>query len=464
MALYLSLDGVDDYIQAPSMMFDEIIIDIASHPRSGNAQYILDARDWANMMTRVMTSSSSDEFYDSTVYFNDFLATNYTNFIPNGERGILRVVNNDTGTTDATIGTQRGAGDSTRFAKLDLYNAKFMLNGSIVAHYDMSTGTVDDQSGNGNHATLYGGTWLDDGTGGGTEPVGEDGSTAFDLKQSIYTDSTTQADTRQTIYSDGYTAYDLKQMLYANLLTSFDARQVIYEDNGNPYGITIGIYDDSTYLFDTKQQIYSDYNFNIDTNQILFQDSNVSFNMLQEYFSDGMIGSAPFDLRIILFDDGAKEFDSKQLYFEENADLFNLSQSIYENGKLESDTKFIIYNDDSSYFNLNQSLFSENSDQFNTTQQMFENNLTNFNVENHFYEESFLNFNMEQTLYQLNESIYDLKQEIYETGSVDFATLQSLLDGFSEYQQIFQYLLKINQKSEFDLKFSGSKQHFDLKI
>jgi len=49
-----------------------------------------------------------------------------------------------------------------------LYDVKYYNGATLVAHYDMSTGTVQDVSGNGNHATLTGGTWVDDGAGGGT--------------------------------------------------------------------------------------------------------------------------------------------------------------------------------------------------------------------------------------------------------------------------------------------------------
>jgi hypothetical protein len=64
-------------------------------------------------------------------------------------------------TTTMSIGVYNKA-DLRGFSKMDLYG--FTVK-NILA-YDMTTGTVQDQSGNGNHATLNnGGTWVVDGTG-----------------------------------------------------------------------------------------------------------------------------------------------------------------------------------------------------------------------------------------------------------------------------------------------------------
>jgi hypothetical protein len=57
-----------------------------------------------------------------------------------------------------------------------LYDVKFYNGSTLIAHYDMTTGTVNDQSGNGYNATLTGGTWLDDGGGSTTTYVGSGAS------------------------------------------------------------------------------------------------------------------------------------------------------------------------------------------------------------------------------------------------------------------------------------------------
>lgn len=40
-----------------------------------------------------------------------------------------------------------------------VYYVKFYNGETLVAHYDMNEGNLNDQSGNGNHSTLIGGTW-----------------------------------------------------------------------------------------------------------------------------------------------------------------------------------------------------------------------------------------------------------------------------------------------------------------
>ncbi|WP_078548638.1 LamG domain-containing protein [Litchfieldia alkalitelluris] len=59
----------------------------------------------------------------------------------------------------------------SNYFKGNLYDTTILKNNVVVAEWLMDEGTgatLYDTSGNGNHATLYGGTWVDDGTGGTT--------------------------------------------------------------------------------------------------------------------------------------------------------------------------------------------------------------------------------------------------------------------------------------------------------
>jgi hypothetical protein len=53
------------------------------------------------------------------------------------------------------------------YTKGELYSIKLYSGGAVVAHYDFSTGTLTDTTGNNPDMVLTGGTWMD--TGGGTD-------------------------------------------------------------------------------------------------------------------------------------------------------------------------------------------------------------------------------------------------------------------------------------------------------
>lgn len=161
MTLYLSLDGIDDYLQSPTLLIDKIVMDVKMTPEA-----------W----TRYVTLSAGGDFFHSDVddraqwhfgniYKNGVLQSNNTTIVNASERATfdLRL---DTPTSTYI----RFFADipSTSYTAGEIYDVKVYNGASLVAHYDMATGTVQDQTGNGNHATLTGGTWVDDGVGGGS--------------------------------------------------------------------------------------------------------------------------------------------------------------------------------------------------------------------------------------------------------------------------------------------------------
>src|SRR5207253_2224781 len=98
-----------------------------------------------------------------------------------------------------------------------------------------------------------------------TGGTGTDGSTLFDLKQLLYSDSFIAEDTKQTLYADASTFFDTLQQLYVNGSTPFD--------------LLFQLYQDSNVQLDAKLKIYSD--------------SATAFDTLQELFSGGIVGSTP---------------------------------------------------------------------------------------------------------------------------------------------------------------------------
>jgi hypothetical protein len=263
MTLYLQMDGVDDWLQAPSVTFTDIYLDMSVEHKTGVAQMYVDVRPGIGFTFSLRNASNTDQHDGFTAYLDGVLKSNGTAYVPTNQRCLLRL-NRGAGTSSPVFFANNGK--SAQFTKGKIYDVKFYNSTTLVAHYDMSTGTVQDQSGNGNHATLTGGTWLDDGTGG--TPTGTDGSITFDAKVIQYQDSLTSFDTKQAQYQDA--------------LASFDTR--------------IQYYQDSSFLADTTQAFYE----------------------------VGEVGSKAYDVRLVLYDDNLKRYDAKSAYYLDTSGLFDV--------------------------------------------------------------------------------------------------------------------------------------------
>jgi hypothetical protein len=147
MALYLQMNGVNDITVSNSIAYNKVVMDVlVNAPGDTTLRYLVDSLSrgsggymryngtWANNM------SATGLVFGTRTTVTGQIATPYTGWIQF---------------------FKSGAGFSGNVYDIKLYNGT-----TLVGWYDMSTGNVQDQSGNGNHATLTGGTWLDDGVGG----------------------------------------------------------------------------------------------------------------------------------------------------------------------------------------------------------------------------------------------------------------------------------------------------------
>lgn len=327
MALYLSMDGIDDRLQLPSMTFTEVVVDMSAIRSTSSTKLYIDARTGVGFTYLQSNTNGTDSWSGfNNVYVDGVSKSNNTVMIPNNQRCLLRVVKTTAGTDDLTIFAQN-SGAANTYVQGSLYDVKIYNGTTLQAHYNMTTGTVIDQSGNGRHATLTGGTWLDDGTGGGS---GTDGSTAFDLRQSLFADGAVNADSRQSFYSDSF--------------TTFDSIQAIYSDSATGYDTRFNLYQDSAALFDT----------------------------LQEFFSDGLVGSTPFDLRLILYADSSAVFDSRQAVYDDGLLRADLSQQLYDASQLNADMKLVLYSDTIVNADMALRTYTDGTVDFDTLQSLLE--------------------------------------------------------------------------------------------
>lgn len=165
MAYYLQMDGVDDKLAIPSFAYDEVIFDFWFETTSGSWLTFLESPSGTARLIRRNGSNQHNYSGFTNVYIDDIAVTNNTLFIPTDRRSIMKAVSSSIASVSYINSNQL----SSNFTKAKLYDIKFYNGGVLQAHYNMSTQTVQDQSGNGRHATLTGGTWVDDGSGGGTD-------------------------------------------------------------------------------------------------------------------------------------------------------------------------------------------------------------------------------------------------------------------------------------------------------
>lgn len=158
---YLQMDGVDDFIKTPSITFNEVIIDFSSV--FVLSRYVLDARTGISNGILYWSNTNRIRSNFNQWYLDGVRVTTEDTPLADNQRVTIRMVNTTSGTDDVNLfSTNNGFGSLAG----NLYSVKFINNGTLAAHYDPSqqapSQTLTDLSGNGNHATLTGGTWVED--------------------------------------------------------------------------------------------------------------------------------------------------------------------------------------------------------------------------------------------------------------------------------------------------------------
>ncbi len=164
------MDGVDDVIEVNhELPFCEVVIEAVflESPSGGGIHHFWggNSHGWAFYSNEDGYVSSGTEIYWNEVELSD---GSFSGEIPLGERVIYTAGRNYDliiPYTDFFYCNRVGQ----RHGRAEVFDVKvFNREGGIELHYDMTTGTVLDQSGNGRHGTLIGGTWM-----GKEEPLPE---------------------------------------------------------------------------------------------------------------------------------------------------------------------------------------------------------------------------------------------------------------------------------------------------
>ena len=255
MSYYLVMDGVDDRLSIPTMTATEFILEMKPRPQNWE-QYINFGGKNINS-----TGSNTDAFHADyqAVYVDGISVVTNTAFVKRDTRQIMRgVLKPSLTTSSSTYVFWNGA---AAYMEGEIFSLKIYNEDVLQAHYDMSIGTVQDVSGNGRHATLTGGTWIDDGQGGGTEPEPTPISIQFPTRQTIFKPISVNVNTEQSIFKNVSESYSTTQAIYKQINTSHLTNQQIYKSIAEQFGTKQIVSKLITEQFNTKQSIYKRVSF-----------------------------------------------------------------------------------------------------------------------------------------------------------------------------------------------------------
>jgi hypothetical protein len=324
MALYLQMDGVDDRLSIPSTVSfkdsTEFEVDFRITLREDWHQIVNFGGKTINFSSNTTNIAIHADFQD--VFVDEVKVTSGTPFLTVGQRHTMRGVLKS-GISTGTSGIHVFNNSVAQYLQGAVYFVKIYQNGVLKSHIDMSSGNVNDISGNGNHATLTGGTWLDDGTGGGD--AGTEVSTSYLTKNVIYRTSSNNYDSKQHLYQSLISDVITKQSLYKTDSLVANTKQSIFKTSTNFYDTLIDIYNTSVTKIDKfslKVQIYK-------------QESN-NYSLIQRLFKE--VAEVKATVHNHIFAEGTSNLDTKQIVMKLHSVHHTLKQAFYESNQTDYDT------------------------------------------------------------------------------------------------------------------------------
>jgi hypothetical protein len=156
---YLQMDGVDDVLRSSVVTVNRIVMTFSFESNPTNSSYLFDNRTGTPTGNYMVYITSSNVLSKGTGIST--LSNNGSVLSPSTKYTI------DATLDSSVVSNSNGIeffvnylNQNTTRTKGNIYRITGYNGASVVFDYDMSTGTVQDQSGNGNHATLTGGTWM----------------------------------------------------------------------------------------------------------------------------------------------------------------------------------------------------------------------------------------------------------------------------------------------------------------
>lgn len=269
---YLQMDGISDYLRTPQVTIDRIVMEFTyepNNPPSTTAYYLFDARGGtpsANDMVYVNTNNTLAKGSGVTSLKLDGVTVPTTaNVTPSTKYTIDALYPSSISEVNGIEFFVNFAFQNTTRTKGKLYKITGYNAGLVAFHYNMELGNVQDQSGNGKHGVLTGGTWVDDSiqffdgsiTLSLVNNIYKDTSSQLNLIQSLFKDAQTLLSFNNTIYKDNQTTLNLVQSIFADKLAALDLKHVIYKDSINQLNLVQSIYEDIQTKIDLVQEMYN---------------------------------------------------------------------------------------------------------------------------------------------------------------------------------------------------------------
>jgi hypothetical protein len=142
-------------VKTPSMTFNKVVIDVTPYYSSGWA-YLIDSKDDAGTINGYVRLQDAGGTVYKSPNVSSVLVNGAAANITVGQRQTIEINLTTAITNVATLGSYQNVlyGYMKDIMKADFYNIKFYNGATLLAHYDMTKGTLNDQSGNGNHARV----------------------------------------------------------------------------------------------------------------------------------------------------------------------------------------------------------------------------------------------------------------------------------------------------------------------
>lgn len=156
MRFVLKMNGTTDKLEIPQFQFDKVILDIMVTKKSSWGKYWSSNYSWFQRNSNTV-NDEWDTNNIAMIYKNGVPQTNLTPFVNIDERAVFTIEMNKIFDAKSFIFSNMGQVHTGG----EIYNVKYYLGDILQAHYDISSGTVKDKSGNGFDGILTGGTWVD---------------------------------------------------------------------------------------------------------------------------------------------------------------------------------------------------------------------------------------------------------------------------------------------------------------
>lgn len=475
--MYLQFSGTQsNAIQLPSITMDSFEIDAYIDNDSLQPQtyhFLADARTGVTE-GQIGNASPNVGSNISNIYVNGTSISKSWSAIPKDIRQVIKAQYTVSFTDNVTFFNNYEIGDiqsSYYGLKGKVYKITCYLSGNVVALYDMSTGTVQDQSGNGNHASLFGNpTWVS------STPSGVSVSANYSSKQVIYKNTLDNLYSKQAIFKNNIDNYSSKQTVYKNSSNNYVSKQIIFKNGVDNVQMKQSMYksasqnqslsqkiykisSDNLFILnkistqrstsvDMKNQFYKNISNNFDMKNIIFKNNAIDYTMLQDIYKSGAF-VIDYPLKIVIFQSNKQQSMAMRQSYTKPANLIvQMKEVIYKQDITGLAMKNILFTNRNYSYNVNNKLYTNRTSAFNIENKLFKTQSTNSAMKNVIFKTGIDNFSMLNKYYADKGYTYPINNQLFEIQKEDYAFKNII---FAIRYDNYDMLLVLNNSNFFEI-------------